>query len=96
MPSRPDHIPNAGQQRPARVTKDELQRVRRIRIAALILALGAILVLISLLSYTSRDEANAQMTLRDMMGVIRGDEALRVRFETTNNWAGLLGAVISH
>ncbi len=60
------------------------------------MALLAVMVMIALVSYTQRDEANAQLTLRDMMGVIRGDDALRVRFDTTYNWLGLLGAVIAH
>jgi hypothetical protein len=34
--------------------------------------------------------------MKEMMGVVRGDEALRARFETTHNWLGLLGAVLSH
>ncbi len=74
----------------------DAETIRRFRIGAVLLALFALLVLVALLTYTSRDEANAQLTLRDVIGVIRGDEALRVRFETTHNWLGLLGAVISH
>lgn len=96
QPPTDDGRPTTGQQRPVRVTKDEKDRVRKIRIAAILLAVCAVLVLIAMISYTSRDEANAQLTLRDVMGVFRGDEGLRVRFETTHNWLGLLGAVISH
>lgn len=51
---------------------------------------------IALVSYTAKDEANAQLTLKDMVGVIRGDEALRLKFDTTYNWLGLLGAVVAH
>ncbi|NQW29473.1 MAG: DNA translocase FtsK [Ignavibacteria bacterium] len=74
-------------------TEDTL---RKIRIAAILLGVFAVLLFIALASYTAKDEANAQLTLRDIIGVIRGDDALRVRFETTNNWLGLLGAVVSH
>ncbi len=70
--------------------------LRRIKIAAVLLGLFAVLLLIALLTYTTRDEVNAQLTSRDLLGVIRGDDALRVRFETTHNWLGLLGALISH
>ena len=72
------------------------ETTRNFKIAAVLFSVVALLILIALLSYTSADEENAQLTVRDMMGVIRGDEALRVRFETTHNWLGLLGAVISH
>lgn len=66
------------------------------RIAAVLLALVSILVLIALLSHTEHDADNAQLTIRDLLGVLRGDDAMRVRFDTTHNWLGLLGAVLSH
>jgi DNA segregation ATPase FtsK/SpoIIIE, S-DNA-T family len=72
------------------------EALRRIKILAVLLAVFAVLLLVALLTYTSKDEANAQLTTRDLMGVVRGDPELRVRFETTHNWLGLLGAVISH
>ena len=71
-------------------------RLRRIKIIAILLGVFAVLLLVALLTYTSKDEANAQLTMRDLMGVVRGDPELRARFETTHNWLGLLGAVISH
>ena len=74
----------------------DLVLLRRIRIAAILLGLFAVLLLVALLTYTTRDEINAQLTSRDLLGVVRGDEAVRVRFETTHNWLGLLGALISH
>lgn len=80
-------------QRPAKQDKDI---VRRIRILSILLGLLAVMLLIALLSYTDHDADNAQLSMRDLMGVVRGDEAMRVRFDTTHNWLGLLGAVISH
>lgn len=80
-------------QRPAKQDKDI---IRRYRIAALLIGLLGVMLLIALLSYTDHDADNAQLSLRDLMGVVRGDEAMRVRFDTTHNWLGLLGAVISH
>lgn len=78
------------------VAAPDVDTVRRTKIIAILMGVFAILVLIALLSFTSKDEANAQLTMKEMMGVIRGDEALRARFETTHNWLGLLGAVLSH
>jgi S-DNA-T family DNA segregation ATPase FtsK/SpoIIIE len=69
---------------------------RQMRIAAVLLALASVLMLIALVSHTEHDADNAQLTIRDLLGVIRGDEAMRVRFDTTHNWLGLLGAVMSH
>ncbi|MBC8124134.1 MAG: DNA translocase FtsK 4TM domain-containing protein [Candidatus Kapabacteria bacterium] len=110
MATRPDNIPlrrrTAAESSTAtsdetprpqqRSLQDEHDRIRRFKIAAVLLALLAILMLIALISYTQRDEANAQLTMRDLIGVIRGDDALRVRFDTTYNWLGLLGAVVAH
>lgn len=110
MAPRPDNIPlrrrnstDAGSPAPEeasrpqqRTLQDEHDRIRRFKIVSVLVALLSILMLIALVSYTQRDEANAQLTMRDMMGVIRGDDALRVRFETTYNWLGLLGAVVAH
>lgn len=71
-------------------------QVRNIRIVAFLLSLLCFLILLALLSYTQRDEANAQLTARDLFGTLKGTDDLRLRFETTHNWLGLLGAVISH
>ncbi|MBI2793571.1 MAG: DNA translocase FtsK 4TM domain-containing protein [Ignavibacteria bacterium] len=68
---------------------------KRIIITALLLGLLAVLLLIALVSYTVKDEANAQLSMKDIFGVIRGDNELRNRFESTHNWLGLLGAVAS-
>jgi len=110
--ARPDHIsirrvPPQDRQTPLdnepatpprgqRTMKDEKDLISRYRIIAVLIAVSAALLLIALLSYTSKDEANAELTMRDVMGVMRGDDALRVKFETTHNWLGLLGAVLSH
>lgn len=98
--NQPDRHPtDAAEPQPSvrqRPTKTEQERRQRFRIAAVLLAVLCCLVLVALLSYTNHDADNAQLTIRDILGVIRGDEAMRVRFDTTHNWLGLLGAVISH
>lgn len=68
---------------------------RRLNIMAILLGMLAILLLIALVSYTVKDEANAQLSMKDILGVIRGDNELRSRFDSTHNWLGLLGAVVS-
>ncbi len=69
---------------------------RRIKIAGVLLGIFALLLLLALVSYTSKDEANAQLSMRDLLGVVRGDAELRAKFDTTHNWLGLLGAVIAN
>jgi hypothetical protein len=110
MTARPDNIPlrrrSGGDTRPPsdeesprpqqRTLNDEHLRLRRFKIIAVLLGITGVLMFIALVSYTAKDEANAQLTLKDMVGVIRGDEALRLKFDTTYNWLGLLGAVVAH
>lgn len=69
--------------------------VRRYKIVAILLVILGVMVTIAMISHTAHDADNAQLSMRDIMGVVRGDEEMRVRFDTTHNWLGLLGAVIS-
>ncbi|MBU3742146.1 MAG: hypothetical protein FGM24_07645, partial [Candidatus Kapabacteria bacterium] len=112
MPNRPEHINikrvsakdrRSAQQEsestpPAEPHQDAVSTdlIRRYKIVAVLLTILSIMVLIAMASYTDHDADNAQLSIRDVMGVLRGDEAMRVRFDTTHNWLGLLGAVISH
>ncbi|MBM4178840.1 MAG: DNA translocase FtsK [Ignavibacteria bacterium] len=74
---------------------DEVDRVRRKKIIAVLMALLGLLVLVSILSYSRADAANAQLTMRELMGVIRADAAVQQQFDQTHNWVGLLGAVLA-
>ncbi|MBL7998992.1 MAG: DNA translocase FtsK [Candidatus Kapabacteria bacterium] len=69
---------------------------RQLMITAILLFLFAALLLLALISYSSLDEANAELSLRDIIGVLRGDDAMLARVDTTRNWLGLLGAVIAN
>ncbi|MFN8358440.1 MAG: DNA translocase FtsK [Candidatus Kapaibacterium sp.] len=76
--------------------KSPVDRTRQIKIIAITMLLFSVLLLIALLSYTSRDEANAELTIHDISGIFRGDDAVRAKVDTTQNWLGLVGAVISN
>jgi hypothetical protein len=58
--------------------------------------LFAFLLAIALLTYSQADEANAELSMRDVSGIMRGDDEMRARADTTQNWLGLFGAVISN
>lgn len=68
---------------------------QKMKIAAVLLALLAVFIFLALVSYTPYDEASASLSLGDLGGLLRGDEAVRARADTTQNWLGLLGAVIA-
>ncbi len=76
--------------------KSQVDRQRQIRIISITLMLFAVLLLIALISYTSKDEANAELTMHDISGIFRGDESIRAKVDTTQNWLGLVGAVLSN
>ena len=81
---------------PSPAPKSPVDRQRQIRIIAITLMLFAVLLLIALISYTAKDEANAELTMHDISGIFRGDESIRAKVDTTQNWLGLVGAVLSN
>jgi len=69
---------------------------QHMRIFAILLFLFSSLLFLALVSYTSRDEANAQLSMHEVNGLFRGDDVVRAKAETTQNWLGLVGAVVSN
>lgn len=110
MAQRPEHIPlrrrSTGSDipqeaddasRPQQLTLgSEVERLRRTKIFAVLMALLGLLMVVSIISYARADAANAQLTMRELMGVVRGDDEIRQQFDQTHNWIGLLGAVVAH
>ena len=110
MAQRPEHIPlrrrSTGSDipqeaddasRPQQLTLgSEVERLRRTKIFAVLMALLGLLMVVSIVSYARADAANAQLTMRELMGVVRGDDEIRQQFDQTHNWIGLLGAVVAH
>ncbi len=69
---------------------------RRVMVSALLLSLCALLLLLAMISYTGRDSANAELSLREVAGVLKGDKEISDKIDTTHNWLGLLGAVLAN
>lgn len=65
-------------------------------IVSVLLLLAGVLLLLALVSYTPRDQANADVNLRDIFGLFANDPAVAAKADTTENWLGLLGAFISN
>ena len=74
----------------------ESQKALAMQILGIFMALSSVLLLLALISYTPKDEANADMTLYDIIAVLKGDPAMQAKSDTTQNWLGLFGAVFSH
>ena len=69
---------------------------RRRQIWSFLGILFSFMLLLSLVSYTSADQANGQVRIVDLWKVITPDEALQAQADRTQNLLGLLGAVLSN
>ncbi len=69
---------------------------RSVLVSALLLSVVALLVFIALISYTGRDATNAELSLREIFGALKGDAEVASKIDTTHNWLGLTGAVIAN
>jgi S-DNA-T family DNA segregation ATPase FtsK/SpoIIIE len=69
---------------------------RRRQIIGLLLMLLSVLILLSLVSYSSADQATGDIHFSDLWKVFSNDQAIRQKAEATKNWLGLLGAVTSN
>jgi DNA segregation ATPase FtsK/SpoIIIE, S-DNA-T family len=76
--------------------KFDKQFARNIKIISLFLLLIAVLVFFSLISYTPKDEAFLELKISDLLGLIKGNPAVIAKAELTNNWLGLIGAMMSN
>lgn len=63
---------------------------------AIVLFTFAALLLLSLISYTSSDESNALTPISKLFGLFTGDEAIKFKAETSKNWLGLIGSILSY
>jgi DNA segregation ATPase FtsK/SpoIIIE, S-DNA-T family len=68
----------------------------RRQIGAFIGILISIMLLLSILSYSALDQASGEISLWDLLKVFSNDEAILLKAEHTQNWLGLLGAVVSN
>ncbi|HEX9657957.1 MAG TPA: DNA translocase FtsK [Bacteroidota bacterium] len=64
-------------------------------VVAVLLMTLALLVFIALISYDLADEANVDIGAKDLVHVFTGDPLAKAKSDTTHNWLGLVGALIS-
>lgn len=87
-------VPTAEKQPDKKSGTDPDERLRHV--TAILLSLAAVLLLLALVSYTPRDQANADVRLRDLFGLFSNDPTVSAKADTTENWLGLLGAFVSN
>ena len=77
-----------------KVTRSSAERNKQI--VAILLIVLALLSFLSIVSYSPADEANTDVRFSDLYKVLTGDELIRQKAESTHNWLGLVGAIISN
>ncbi len=78
-----------------RMDKSEGAPHRR-QISAFSALLLSFLLFLSLISYSSADQASGEISFSDLWKVFSNDETILVKAAHTQNWLGLLGAIISN
>lgn len=80
------------------VSRPQLSKfeIHRMKIVAVLIALFAVLLFLALVSYTPYDEANTAVSGNDLVGLFHGNEQVRAKADTTQNWLGLLGAIMAN
>ncbi len=68
---------------------------RRQSIIAILMMTCAVLMFLALASYNAADEANADVRFGDLFKVFTGDQLVKAKADTAQNWLGLVGAIIS-
>ena len=68
----------------------------RRQISAFVGILLSLMLLLSILSYSGTDQASGEISILDLWKVFTNDESILLKSEQTQNWLGLLGAVISN
>lgn len=63
---------------------------------SIILFAFSILIFISLVSYNVKDEAISLTPIGDLFGLFTGEESIKFKAETAENWLGIIGAIVSY
>jgi len=66
------------------------------RLLGIILIVIALLIFLSILSYSQYDESSFAFTFREFIDFIRQNSEILIRASTTHNWLGISGAYVSH
>ncbi|MDQ1265240.1 MAG: segregation ATPase FtsK/SpoIIIE, family, partial [Bacteroidota bacterium] len=93
------HNTNSGQKSEGTANPDtvlEKRKQRYIRIIAVLLFFISLFILIALISYSPRDEANTEISFKEIGQLISGSEVVKAKLDKTYNWLGLAGAITSN
>ncbi|MCX7930677.1 MAG: DNA translocase FtsK [Chlorobi bacterium] len=69
---------------------------RNAAITGILLVVAGLLIALALVSYSPADQANTDISPRDIVGLFRNNDDIKAKFDTTQNWLGLIGAIIAN
>lgn len=72
-----------------------LDNNKKKKVFAVLLALLAVVMFLAFVSYTSSDEANARITVKEIFGIFTSETNSVAKAESVHNWLGIFGAIIS-
>ncbi len=77
-------------------TDSKKDQERKKQLISFFVIICGIMILLSLLSYSSADEANGDIAFPDIYKVFTNDQLIQQKSQDTSNWLGIGGAVIAH
>ena len=94
MTQEPQHAPAPRRKKSDNGSKKNSSQRKQI-FSFLIIVFG-VMTLLSMVSYSPADEANGEIKLTDLYKVFVNDPMLQLKAESTSNWLGLFGAILSN
>ncbi len=78
------------------VTDAKKNSQQRKQVLSFLVIVFGIMALLSMVSYSSGDEANGEVRFSDLYKVFTNDPLIQQKSELTGNWLGLFGAILSN
>lgn len=94
MTQEPQHGPPVRRKKPEPGAKKNSSQRKQV-LSFLIIVFG-VMTLLSMVSYSPADEANGEIRLTDLTKVFVNDPMIQLKAESTANWLGLFGAILSN
>ncbi len=69
---------------------------QRKQVLSFLVIVFGLMALLSMVSYSSGDEANGDVRLSDLYKIFTNDQFIQQKSELTTNWLGLFGAILSN
>ncbi|MGE3800882.1 MAG: DNA translocase FtsK 4TM domain-containing protein [Candidatus Kapaibacterium sp.] len=80
----------------AQTESKEIQEERLTQVIAVLLGLCSVLLFLALISYSRLDQANTDVGVSQLTGLLTNDPDIAARADTTENWLGLIGAFLAN